>query len=629
MIPDSLSPFVVPAIALVLVLLALVFHQALMRLFGIIIVPENHIAIVNKKFVLFGAAKTLPEGTVIALNGEAGWQADTLPSGLYKGYWPWQYEIRVQSFIVVPEGKVGCVQSSDGIPLIGTGRILGAAVDCNSFQNPRQFLTNGGERGPQIAVLAPGTYRINTALFSVEMEDAIDIADNKVGIVTTLDGLPLPTGEIAGQTIAGHNSFQNGQAFIASGGFKGLQEQVILAGRYYINPYFAEIVLAEMFTVPIAHVGVVISYVGREGKDVSGDTFKHGNLVSKGERGVCNEPLDPGKYPINPLTHKVEPVPTANVVLNWATGKSESHKLDSNLSTITVRSHDGFTFNLDVSQIIHVPRSEAPKVIARFGNMQNLVTQVLEPTIGNYFRNAAQENDVIEFLKNRKARQDAAKERISEALETYNVVAVDTLIGDITPPQELMKTLTDRKLAEQQKVTFETQKLAQETRKDLAQAQAMADTQASVVDAERQVSITRFSAEAAVEKARGSAEAKKVEAAADARVAELSAEGAAKARKLQAEAEAKAVELTGAAEASRTLAIGEAEAEVTRKKIESMESSNFAAIEVAKALAKSTQPLVPQIIGGGDSREGGGVLMTAILTNVLRDQQDKSKLSSV
>lgn len=623
MIPEQFSALVVPVAVLLVVALAVLFHKSLMRLFGIIIVPENHIAVVNKKFVLIGGAKTLPEGTVIALNGEAGWQADTLPSGLYKGYWPWQYEIDIQPFIEVPEGKVGCVSANDGTPLIGSGRILGRAVNCSSYQNAREFLANGGERGPQIAVLTPGTYRINTALFKVSMVNAVDIPDETVGVVTTKDGLPLPAGEIAGQTVAGHNSFQNGQAFIDAGGHKGLQEQVVLAGRYYINPLFAEIETKPMTTVPIAHVGVVISYVGREGKDVTGDTFKHGNLVSKGERGVCVEPLDPGKYPINPLTHKVENVPTANVVLNWATGKTESHKLDSNLSTITVRSHDGFTFNLDVSQIIHIPRSEAPKVIARFGNMQNLVTQVLEPTIGNYFRNAAQENDVIEFLKNRRARQDAAKERISDALELYNVVAVDTLIGDITPPQELMKTLTDRKLAEQQKVTFDTQRMAQETRKELQQATAMADTQAQVVDAERQVTIQEFAAKAAVERAKGSAESKKVEAAADAEVAKLSAAGAAQARTMQAEAEAKAVELTGAAEASRVLAIGEAEAEVTKKKIDSMESGNFAGIEIAKHLAQSKQPLVPTMVLGGGANGDHSAVLTAILTNTLQRQLEK------
>ena len=57
-----------------------------------------------------------------------------------------------------------------------------------------------------------------------------------------------------------------------------------------------------MTAVPIANVGVVIAYVGQPGKDVTGDAFKHGNLVSRGEKGVWNEPLDPGMYPINPYT---------------------------------------------------------------------------------------------------------------------------------------------------------------------------------------------------------------------------------------------------------------------------------------------------------------------------------------
>src|SRR6516225_719143 len=287
-----------------------------------------------------------------------------------------------------------------------------------------------------------------------------------------------------------------------------------------------------MTEVPIAQAGVVIAFVGDVGVDVTGDSFKHRNLVQRGQKGVWSEPLDPGKYPINPFTHRVELVPTANVVLNWATGKSEAHMLDANLSTIKVRSSDGFTFNLDVSQIIHVPRNDAPRVIARFGSMANLVTQVLEPTIGNYFRNAAQSSDVIDFLKGRQQRQEDAKQKIGAALGEYNVGAVDTLIGDITPPDALMKTLTDRKLAEQEKVTYDTQRLAEETRKDLQQATAMADTQASVVAAERQVQIQAFQASAAVK----------------------TAEGQAASRTLVADGEAYATRATGNADAEKTKA---------------------------------------------------------------------------
>ena len=85
---------------------------------------------------------------------------------------------------------------------------------------------------------------------------------------------------------------------------------------------------------------------------------------SKGQRGVWMEPFGPGKYALNKYTTKLEPVPTTNLVLNWANARSESHDLDKNLSTITVRSKDGFPFNLDVAQIIHVPANEASKVIA-------------------------------------------------------------------------------------------------------------------------------------------------------------------------------------------------------------------------------------------------------------------------
>jgi uncharacterized membrane protein YqiK len=260
-----------------------------------------------------------------------------------------------------------------------------------------------------------------------------------------------------------------------------------------------------MTEVPIGHVGVVISYIGEEGTDVTGEQFRHGNIVEKGFRGVWAEPLGPGKYPVNIYTMKVELVPTTNLVLNWANARSESHMLDQNLSTITVRSRDGFPFNLDVAQIIHVPANEAPKVIARFGSMNNLVSQVLEPTIGNYFRNSAQDSDVINFLTSRKERQESAKAHIRQVLEEYNVNAVDTLIGDIVPPEALMKTLTNRKIAEEEQKTYQTQRMAQEQRQGMEKETAIADMQKEIVKAQQSVEISQRTADATVKKAEGDA----------------------------------------------------------------------------------------------------------------------------
>lgn len=426
-----------------LILLALVSYKLIFRLFGIVIIPEDKIGLVTKKFVLFGADKELPDGRIIATKGEAGFQAKALAPGIYFWMWPWQYEVDMQGFVIVPEGKIGLISSKDGI-VPQNGRILGRRIESDNYQDSEKFLTNGGQKGRQSAYLVSGSYRINTHLFEVHITDQIHINENMVGVVTTLDGEPLDEGQIAANELNGkHNKFQDFDMFLASGGQRGLQQQVILAGTYNINPWAVNIEEVRMTEIPIGFVGVVVSYVGVDGKDLTGVGFKHGNIVAKGEKGVCIEPLGPGKYPINTFTHRIELVPTTNLVLNWANARNESHQLDKNLSTITVRSKDGFPFNLDVSQIIHIPMNDAPKVIARFGAMQNLVSQVLEPTIGNYFRNSAQDSDVISFLSSRKERQESAKQHISAVLEEYNVHAVDTLIGDITPPESLMKTLTD------------------------------------------------------------------------------------------------------------------------------------------------------------------------------------------
>ena len=359
------------------VLAAAVFWRKVLWLFGVIIVPDDSIGTVTKKFVIFGANSKLPNGQIVALQGEAGYQADSLAPGLHMGLWPWQYAIDLIPFEVVPQGKVGVVQACDGKPLpsgrviardvdcdyfqdaraflqgggergpqmkvippgtyrinpllftvaladateipqgklgvveahdgnpLPIGRVIAKGIDCDSYQNAKAFLDGGGERGPQVKLMPPGNYRINPVLFDVRLVDVVDIPENKIGIVTVKEGAPLPTGEIAGGEVAGHNMFQDPDKFIANGGFKGLQEQVLLAGRYFLNPRFVTVEIVEMTTVPIANVGVVIAYVGKEGKDVTGETFKHGNLVSRGEKGVCVEPLDPGKYPINPNTHKV------------------------------------------------------------------------------------------------------------------------------------------------------------------------------------------------------------------------------------------------------------------------------------------------------------------------------------
>ena len=565
-------------------------------------IKENQVGVVVKRFSLAG--KRLPEGRLIALNGEPGYQAQTLSPGVHWGYWPWQYSVRKYPMTVIAPGQIGLVIANDGESM-PVERMLCTAVECDHFQDAEKFLRSHGQKGRQSTVLTAGIYRIHPALFQVIPDIAITkIGSDKVGIVTVLDGAPMPAGQMAAKIVDGHNDFQSPDAFIRAGGSRGLQEQIVLAGNYNLNPWFCEIEEHELVEVPIGSVGVVVSFVGEDTSDISGVEFTHGNIVRRGGKGVWAEPLYPGKHPLNTRIMKVELVPTTNIVLNWANARSEAHKLDEKLSTITVRSQDGFTFNLDVSQIINIGATKAPWVISRVGSVRNLVNQVLEPIVGNYFRNSAQNYSVLDFLTNRAERQKEARQHINEAIKEYDVQSVDTLIGDITPPQELMAPLTARKIAEEQEKTYTTEEKAQRTRQELERQKALADKQKELVNSEQDVRVAEMRAKAAVEAANG-------ESLAIAR----RAEGDAISRRRIGEAEADVVAMKGRNEGEAIRAIGQAKADAYKLGVEAM-GAHFGLLQIFSVLAEKNIRLTPDVLVGGGN---GGGSNEGIMAVLLRD----------
>ncbi|MEA5529125.1 flotillin family protein [Dolichospermum sp. UHCC 0684] len=562
---------------------------------GLVVIGEREVGIVVKKFTLSG--KGLPPGRLIALNGEAGLQADTLAPGWHWGYWPWQYAVKKESVIVVPQGQIALIVAADGASN-PPERILGKIVECDNFQDARKFLTKGGEKGRQIAFITAGSYRINTALFKVitagnaslegmrpEQLQIYEIAAEKVGIVTTLDGSPIAAGEIAGRAITGHNNFQNGQKFIDAGGQRGLQEQVLLSGSWNLNPWLVNIEQVPMTEIPIGYVGVVISFVGEEQEDVSGASFTHGNLVNQGHKGVWVEPLYPGKHPLNTKVMKVELVPTTNIVLNFTDRISGQHGYDTNLKALKLLSFDGFSFDLEIFQIIHIGASDAPKVISRLGSMQNVIDQVLRPIVGNYFRNSAQEYTILDFLIARSERQVEASEYVKSALRAYDVQAVDSLIGLITPPNELMHTLTDRKIAEEQRKTYEVQQMAQTQRQMLVRETAIADIQQDLVKSEQGVTIAELQANAQIQQATG---------------------------------EAEAIKLKAIAGAEGIRATGNAKAETYRTGVQAVGLQGYTAMQLMEIVGDHHVRIIPDIIVGGNNGSNNGLadgLLSMILWN--------------
>jgi uncharacterized membrane protein YqiK len=163
------------------------------------LIRERQVGIVVKRF----GSRGLAPGQLVALDGEAGYQADTLPPGLHFGLWRWKYRIIKEPVTIVPQGEIALLLAADGAA-IPSERILGKIVDCDNFQDARKFLLNGGEKGRQLGILTAGTYRINTALFNVitgamasvngmfpEQLQLQQVESDMVGIVTTRDGRPI------------------------------------------------------------------------------------------------------------------------------------------------------------------------------------------------------------------------------------------------------------------------------------------------------------------------------------------------------------------------------------------------------------------------------------------------------
>lgn len=584
-------------IVLVSLFILLLFSKSLL---GLVVINEREVGIVIKKM---GAR--LPPGRHIALKGEAGYQAQTLAPGWHFGYYPWRFTIKKTAVTVIPQGQIGLVVAADGSPT-PAHRILGKVVESHNFQDAAQFLMNGGEQGRQLAILTAGTYRINTALFTIITTANADrhnmpardllvyqIEPDKVGIVTTLDGQPIDNGEIAGPIVEDHNSFQDAQTFLNNGGRRGLQEDVLLSGSWNLNPWFVNVEQFPMTEIPIGHVGIVIAFVGKAHMDVSGDTFKHGNLVDPGHNGVWVTPLYPGKHPINTRVMKVELVPTTNIVFNWA-GRTEAHKYDAHLAPITVRSKDGFAFNLDVAQIIHIGAPDAPKVISRVGSVQNLVDHVLQPIVGNYFRNSAQEYTVLDFLSARSERQEEASDHIRRAISAYDVQALDTLLGDITPPDELMLTQTNRKIAEEERKTYETQRLAQDQRQELVRATSLADIQHDMVRSEKGVQIAELQAQADIKRAGGEAQA----------------------TKLRAAGEAEAIRRTG-----------QAKAEAYRSGVEALGAQGYTTLQMMQIVGNQGVRIVPDVSVSGNGNGSG--MMEGLMGMMLHEKVQAKPVAPV
>ncbi len=461
--PQVLSDAVVPLFVVLAAALAVALATWSSR--SVRYISNHRVGVVEK---LWSRAGSVPSG-LIALRGEAGFQPDVLRGGLHV-FRPFQFRIHSLPLVTIPQGQIGYVFARDGSPLPPT-QTLARTPEAADFGDVRSFLVNGGQRGPQRRILREGTYAINLAQFVVitavgvyglalERSDQATLDemmtviagrggfepvvitghDDVLGVVTIHDGASLDPGEIIAPTVGEdpadpttyHNSFQEPERFLAAGGRRGRQLQVIVEGTYYLNRLFATVELVQKAVVEVGTVGVVVSYTGDAGTDLSGDAYGHGELVERGERGVWAQPLLPGKYAFNTYAGKVVMVPTTNFILKWQAAATGSHKFDENLSEVDLITKDAFEPSLPLSVVVHIDYRKAPLVVQRFGDVKRLVEQTLDPMVSAYFKNVAQTRTLIQLLQDRAEIQDQSSVEMRGRFDRYNLELQEVLIGTPT-----------------------------------------------------------------------------------------------------------------------------------------------------------------------------------------------------
>jgi uncharacterized membrane protein YqiK len=450
----------------------------------------------------------------IKQGGVKGIQLRTLPPGLWPIH-PYLFRVSIAKTTVVPQGKVGIVISADGGAL-DAGRLLGKAITGHqNFQNAEHFIAAEGQKGPQVDLLTPGVYRILTqstpidggsevkpGLFSIRLYDATVINENQIGLVEALDGAPLNPRDYVAASLEGHDNFQDGHEFIGRGGQRGPQKDILLPGTYYINPLLFKVIPETAKEVKPGEVAVVVSNVGNDPSEevrremaakvrarmereeneqaeesaarldrmddkrdleeikadlMSGDPADRrldegaheAYVVPEGYRGIQETVVGPGRYYVNTLAISPIIIPTTNQTVEWTAGE-----VANTFNPFEVISKDGFTMQLEVRVVFRVKPEDAPFMVAKIGGIERLIQNVMHPLIDSIFRNQASESSAMAYLQNRHEEQERAEARVRAHLLKYHVDVVNVLICHIHLPEELMKTQTEKIMAEQRQNMF-------------------------------------------------------------------------------------------------------------------------------------------------------------------------------
>ena len=476
-------------------LFIVVIFVLILALSSTVNIAADEVGIVQKKLL----GRKLPSGRIIAVDGENGYQADVLMPGWHFWKFPWMYRIDKKKDTQIKDGFVGLLTAKDGKSLPPDTIYAPEWKQPDEMRDAKYFLTEGnGYKGPQLTVLTPGSYKINTALFEVEMVPVLNV---KVGQAAVIKSNVGPRVDAADRLVPVGN--------------RGVWDKSLTEGKYYYNTEAYEV-------IPIDIRQVKVSYTSE---------------VETGERAT-GQPMIP----------------------------------------ITVRSQDGFTFPVDVRVTYRIDPENAPRVVAKIGDDDLILSKVVTPRVRAIFRNNAEKVKALDYVQSRTVQEAQSLKMLTENLAEYGITMLEVSIGEVGDEASLgllLKTLTDREIALQEQSTFEEQQRAAEKEKDLMRTVQEAEEEKRLATAAYGVKV--------------------------------------------AEEDKKKVVIAAQAEAEQIALVAEAKAQAYRMISEVVGPQNAALLEIMKLVATDNIQITPDVMVSG----GAGGTTEALMGTMLKGMLDK------
>ena len=473
------------------------------------------------------------------------------------------------SFVLSSFRYVGDAQTGVVIRTVGGGSLP-----------PGKIIATEGEMGPQADILPPGWHPwLWPFIYEIETPYVIVIKEGQIALLTASDGLPLSKGEIYApewEDADLKRMAEDAQYFLTEGkGRKGPQTSVLKPGTYRINPMLFTSEIVPVTNVKKATVGVIKSNVGDIPVDAAASPDA---VVEVGQRGIWKEPLLPQEYYLNTKAYEVTMISTAKRVTSYTGTQGIGEQRE-----IKVRTSDGFDFPVDVRVEFEIKPIDAPRVVASFGDDKEDMLKRLNSAVRAIFRNNAETVKALDYVNQRSLQETKSLVMLAEEMTKVGITVTAVRIAGVAEDgslDELLKTQTDRQIADEEVITFVQQQLAAEQRKELTRTEQEAEEEKRLATAQYEVQIAQADKEKVI---------------------------------IVADAEAEAIRIKS-----------EAQAEAYRVIAEQIGKGNAALIELLKIVGERGINITPKVmvISGSPSANGSASTQSAEMTALIGTMLD-------